>query len=99
MQIIPLLKLTEFAKQNASTKGPLAVWKETVENAIWKKSTDVLLTYPKAKILKNNRARFEIMGNSFRIVVEIDYEDEIVNIIFIGSHAEYDKINATTHRG
>lgn len=98
MEIIHLPKLITFAKQNASTKKHLAVWKTTVENAKWKKSTDVLLTYPKAKIITGNRARFEIMGKNFRIVAEIDYEDEIVEIIFIGSHAEYDKIDAATYK-
>jgi len=96
MKIIHLPKLEKFAKDNAITKPHLAAWRMTVKDAKWLKSVDVLATFPKSKIIKNSRARFAIMGNNFRIVAEINYEDEIVDIRFIGSHAEYNKIDATT---
>jgi mRNA interferase HigB len=95
MQIVKVLKLQEFAKTHAITKRHLQVWRITVQAADWEKSQDVLDTFPNAKIIKNSRARFKIVGNSYRLIAEIDYENKIVDIRFIGTHAEYDEIDAT----
>jgi mRNA interferase HigB len=96
MRIFYLQKLAAFAKTHANSRKHLATWKTIVEKATWKKKQDVLADFPNAKIIKNNRARFEIAHNTYRIIAEIDYLEGIVEIRFIGTHNEYDAIDPET---
>jgi mRNA interferase HigB len=96
MLIVYLEKLSAFAKNHANARKSLAVWKMVVEKTTWKKKQDVLDDFPKAKMIKNNRARFEIVHNTYRLIAHIHYDDQIVEIRFIGTHNEYDKIDPET---
>jgi len=96
MLIVYLEKLNAFAKNHANARKSLAVWKMVVEQANWKRKQNVLADFPKAKMIKNNRARFEIVHNTYRLIAQIDYEDLIVEARFIGTHNEYDKIDPET---
>ncbi|MEA3089861.1 MAG: mRNA interferase HigB [Caballeronia sp.] len=57
---------------------------------------DVRFAAPKAKILNGERARFEVAGGNFRMIVAFDFDRGIVFIKFIGTHAEYDRTDALT---
>jgi len=96
MKIINLTALEIFAKSHADSRKNIAVWKQVTLMAEWGRKQDVLMDFPKAKMLKNNRARFEITHNKYRLIVEVDYDDQFVQVRFIGTHSEYDKIDAST---
>ncbi len=96
MLIVYLNKLDQFGKKHANARKSLSAWKMVVEKVMWEKKQDVLQDFPKAKMIKNNRARFEIVHNSYRLIAHIHYSDRIVEIRFIGTHAEYDNINPET---
>ena len=85
--------LIDFAKKHPNSQHSLAVWKLVTEKGNWKNKHDVLRDFPKAKMIKNNRARFEITHNTFRLIAHINYEDKLVEIRFIGTHNEYEKID------
>ena len=96
MQIVYLKKFLDFSTKHSDSRKSLASWKAVTEKVAWNNKQDVLNSFPKAKIIKNNRAIFEILHNNYRLIAQIDYEDQIVQIRFISTHAEYDNINAET---
>jgi mRNA interferase HigB len=94
MQIVYLKKLIDFSKKHANARKSLQVWKTVTQEATWKNKQDIPKDSPKAKIISNNRAGFEILHNTYRLMAEIDYADQIAEIRFIGTPNEYDKIDA-----
>lgn len=96
MLIINLRLLDVFAKRHADSRKSLSTWKMVTEQSVWKKKQDVLSSFPNAKVIQNNRARFEIVHNKYRLIAEVFYDDAYVEIRFIGTHSEYNKINPST---
>lgn len=74
----------------------LKAWYHEVRRQNWKTPNDVKRHYRNASILSNNRVVFNICGNKYRLVVRINYTNSWVFIRFIGTHSEYDKIDART---
>jgi mRNA interferase HigB len=71
-------------------------WRAIVEGAQWKTPEDVKNAHPKASILKSGRVVFNIKANDYRLIALVEYKNGVVMIRFLGSHEEYDKINAET---
>ena len=96
MHIISERVLKEYGKANHLAKQPLADWIVLVKNEKWEKPSDVILFDNAADVLKNNRICFDIGGNKFRLIVKVEYKFGDVYIKFIGTHKEYDRIDANT---
>ena len=95
MRVIAKRTLREFWNKHADSEQPLKSWFHEAGNAQWKSQNDLKKDYPSASILIDNRVVFNIKGNKFRLIVRINYEFQIIWIRFIGSHVDYDKIDAT----
>ncbi len=96
MRVIARRTLREFHAKHADSKAPLDAWFHEVAVADWTGPKDVKLRYPAADILPGNRIVFNIKGNTFRLIVKVHYNTGIVFIRFVGTHAAYDKIDATS---
>lgn len=96
MRIISEKTLREFWEKHPDAEPSLRAWRDDVRRADWEKPTDITDVYNNASTLPNNRARFDIKHNTYRLVVAIHYKSRIVFIRFIGTHNEYDKIDAAT---
>ncbi|MBR9861720.1 type II toxin-antitoxin system HigB family toxin [bacterium] len=95
-RIISKKSLREFWQKNSDSEQYLKTWYETAKNANWKSPSDVKLTYANASILKDGRVVFNIKGNSYRLVVKFNYTRQWAFIRFVGTHKDYDKIDANT---
>ena len=96
MRIISTKNLKDFWEQHPDAKGPLEAWVDEAKHAKWKSSHDIKERYPKASILGNKRVVFDIKGNDYRLIVSIAYRFGAIYIKFIGTHADYDKVDAET---
>jgi mRNA interferase HigB len=96
MRIIAVSHLRVFWEQNPDAEQPLKSWVDEVKKATWNQPAEIKEQYRSASILKNRRVVFNIKGNDFRLVVSVAYRYQAVYMKFIGTHAEYDAIDAET---
>lgn len=97
MRIIALSTLKEFWNKNpayADATEPTLAWYRHALKAEWNSPTDVKRDFRNASILKDGRVVFNIAGNKYRLIVWINYAYRVVYIRFIGTHVQYDKIDA-----
>jgi mRNA interferase HigB len=94
MRIIARNRLIAFWTLHPAAEASLRHWHEVAAAAAWQSPFDVVADFSKAKALDGERVRFEVAGGNFRMVVAFDWRRSIAFIKFIGTHAEYDRIDA-----
>lgn len=95
MRIISRRLLREFWEKHPDSTIALQAWFHDVKRATWSSPAEVKDIYHNASILANNRIVFNIKGNRYRIVVAVSYPHSIIYIRFIGTHADYDRVDAS----
>ncbi|MBT7569212.1 MAG: type II toxin-antitoxin system HigB family toxin [Rhodospirillaceae bacterium] len=96
MLVIAKRTLVAYWGAHAETKQPLLSWYDEARNATWHSWTDIKAMYSNASALNDGRVCFDIKGGNYRLIVHVHYRSQIVFIRFVGTHAEYDKIDGNT---
>ena len=94
MRIYTYKTLREFWRRHPDAEQHLRAWHKDAKAADWDGPAKIRVRYPAASILPGNRVVFNINGNAYRLIVMVNYASRVVYIRFIGTHAEYDRINA-----
>ncbi len=95
MRIIAFGAIREFWKRHPQAGIPLRSWYAQASRADWRSPADVKAAYRSASFLARNRVVFSIKGNDFRLVAAVHYNRGMMFIRFVGTHREYDMIDAT----
>jgi len=96
MRVISRKILREFWEKHPDARQPLQTWYVDVKHATWASPVDIKNVYHNVSFLANNRVVFNIKGNKYRIIVAIQYRHELVFVRFVGTHKDYDRIDART---
>jgi len=96
MRVIALKHLHDFAERYPSCAHALRAWAQEARIAAWKTPHDIRQRYASASFVGGNRVVFNLKGNDYRLVVAVAYRFEALYIKFIGTHAQYDAIDACT---
>jgi mRNA interferase HigB len=96
MRVISKRTLREFWEipQYADAKAPIEAWHAEAHKAVWNSPQDIKTQFRSASILKGNRVVFNIAGNKYRLIVALDYGRQGCFVKFIGTHKQYDQIDA-----
>ncbi len=96
MRIVATKVLRDFWVRHPSARLHLEVWVNEARKADWRQPADIKAQFRSASVLKNRRVVFNIGGNTYRLIVAVAYRYGALYIKFIGTHAEYDAIDAET---
>lgn len=96
MRIIAISQLKRFWEKYPDSEQSFLAWIDEAKNAEWKAPTDIKAHFATASILKSRRVVFNIKGNDFRLVLAVAYRFGAVYIKFVGTHKQYDAIDANT---
>jgi mRNA interferase HigB len=96
MRVIARSALVGFWEKHPETKVSLERWYALAKAAHWTSMDEVQQAAPKAKVLNRERARFEVAGGNYRLIVALDFRRQIAFVKFVGTHAEYDRIDPLT---
>lgn len=96
MRVIAVKNLRDFWEIHPDTEAPLKAWLDEARAANWQSPADIKASYTSASILKSRRVVFNVKGNEYRLIVAVAYQFSAVYIKFVGTHKQYDAINADT---
>jgi mRNA interferase HigB len=96
MRVIARNTLVDFWSKHPEAKVALERWYKLVRATHWNSTDEVQRAAPKSKVLNRERVRFEVAGGNYRLVVAFDFRRQVAFIKFIGTKAEYDRIDALT---
>jgi mRNA interferase HigB len=96
MRVISRKALRTFWESHPDARQALQAWYADVKRANWNSPADLKTAYQNASFVANNRVIFNIKGNKYRIIVAVQYKFRIVFIRFVGTHREYDQVDAAT---
>lgn len=96
MRIIAQSTLAAYGAKHPIAEASLRQWINRTRAANWHTTSDLQAAFPKAKVLNGERVRFEVAGGDHRLIAAFDFRRQIAFIKFIGTHAEYDRIDALT---
>ncbi|MFT5433665.1 MAG: mRNA interferase HigB [Myxococcota bacterium] len=97
MRIIARRTLKDFWESgHANAEGPLKAWYAEVNGAEWNSMADIKVRYPHASVIDSERVVFNVGGNNYRLVVKLYFPAPTVFIRFVGTHAEYDRLDVKT---
>ena len=96
MRIIAIKTLRDFWALYPDSEQALLAWFDEASKAAWMQPADIKAHYASASILKNRRVVFNIKGNDYRLVVAVAYKLGVVYVKFIGTHKQYDAVDAET---
>lgn len=94
MRVFAKRTLREFWLKHSDCEQQLKAWYHEAEKSTWTKPANIIEDYPRASVLYDNRVCFNIKGNKYRLIVKINYDYGVVWIRFVGTHAEYNRIDA-----
>jgi len=96
MRVIAIRTLKTFWKTFPDAEGPLRSWQQEASKANWKNPAQLKIHFRNASILTNKRVVFNIKGNSYRLITDVEYRLQIIFIVWIGTHKKYNQIDAKT---
>ena len=96
MRIISRKALRVFWKEHPDARQSLQAWYADVKHANWKSPSHIKKVYRNASFVANDRVVFNIKGNKYRVIVAVQYKYRLVFIRFVGTHQEYDQVDAAT---
>jgi mRNA interferase HigB len=96
MRVVARNVIVGFWDKHPETKVPLERWYKLTKAAHWTSMGDVQQAVPNAKVLNRERVRFEAAGGNYRLVIAFDFRRQIAYVKFIGTHPQYDSIDALT---
>ena len=96
MRIIALATLREFWRKHPDAETPLRAWYVDAEHANWRTPADIKAAHRNASFVANGRVVFNIKGNAYRLVAAVHYNRGLMFVRFVGTPADYDRINAAT---